>query len=243
MTATAVAPDCVLTRRGLRADPRSWILLVAVVNILVVGGGPFPVTVAAQVIVLALVATLRRPRLWWSSLAWFALTSGTYLVLPMLGSNGWLAAGAFTGFWLARFSTSIVLGICVLTVVRPGELIAALSQIRTPRWLTIPLAVMFRFLPVVRAEYKAVVDAMSLRGLHPGARMISQPLRTLEYVLVPLLTSCSRIADDLSASALVRGLGSPRRPTSIAGIGFGPGDALIWLAAAALIALRFAVAR
>lgn len=239
VTSPIRAGEITLTARvGIRADPRSWLLLVVATNALVLSGGPFWVTLVAQAILLLLVASLRRPRLLQSAVVWFVLSSGSYLLLPRLWPNGWSVGLAFFSFWIARFAVSIVLGICVFVLVRPSELVAALSRLRVPPMVTIPLAVLFRFLPLVRSEFKAVVDAMSLRGLRPGAGMLARPLQSLEYILVPLLASCSRIADDLSASALVRGLGGPNRPTSIARIGFGLGDLLIWLVIAILLLTR-----
>lgn len=63
------------------------------------------------------------------------------------------------------------------------------------------------------------------------------PLRTIEYLLVPMLASCSRIADDLAASALVRGLGAATRPTPLGVVRFGWRDAIAGVALLGVVAL------
>lgn len=49
----------------------------------------------------------------------------------------------------------------------------------------------------------------------------------LEYRVVPLMTNSVRIADELTQSALTRGLGYADRRTSIARIGFHAPDAVL----------------
>ena len=58
---------------------------------------------------------------------------------------------------------------------------------------------------------------MRMRGIHLGGAKAGQ---VLEYQLVPMMTSTVRIGEDLSASALTRGLGGPIRRTNICRIGF-----------------------
>lgn len=132
----------------------------------------------------------------------------------------------------------------VLVTIRPAALVAALRQLRVPSTLVIPVVVMLRFIPVVLAEARAVTDAMRLRGLEPGGRgLVRRPLATLEMVIVPLLASVSRIADDLTASGLVRGLGSPARPTSRIRLSFGAADGVAVALAACLVAFTWWLGR
>ena len=55
-----------------------------------------------------------------------------------------------------------------------------------------------------------------MRGVDLGVRgIIRHPLVIAERFLVPLLSSIARVAEDLAASSVVRGLGGPTRPTSL----------------------------
>ena len=52
-----------------------------------------------------------------------------------------------------------------------------------------------------------------------GITIRKSPLEMIEYRLVPLLISVTKIGEELSASALTRGLGSPIKRTNICKIG------------------------
>ena len=52
-------------------------------------------------------------------------------------------------------------------------------------------------------------------------------MRTVEYLLVPLLSQTARISDDLAASGIVRGLGRRGHHTCVTRIGFHWIDALV----------------
>ena len=65
--------------------------------------------------------------------------------------------------------------------------------------------------------------------------MVAHPMRLVEFIIVPLIGSTLQISEDLSASAMIRGLGSPGRSTSVVPVGFGPGDIVGWLGIIAII--------
>ena len=50
---------------------------------------------------------------------------------------------------------------------------------------------------------------------------------SMQLVMVPMMTSTVRIGEELSASALTRGLGGPTRRTNICRIGFRGQDAVL----------------
>ena len=78
---------------------------------------------------------------------------------------------------------------------------------RLPRGLVITIAVVFRYLPTAADEFRKISATMRLRGVELSARnLVLHPGRSLEYVLVPLIIRTIKIADDLAASAMTRGL-------------------------------------
>lgn len=105
----------------------------------------------------------------------------------------------------------------------PGEVTAALTALRLPQTIALPIAFMLRFLPTVRGEFAAVFAAMRLRGLFS----LKRPLRAMEYMLIPLIIRSSRTADALAASAELRGVAFPGRHTSRRSVHFTTAD---WVA-------------
>ncbi|MGJ9492285.1 energy-coupling factor transporter transmembrane component T family protein [Actinotignum sp. GS-2025b] len=204
-------------RRRWRPDPRTVLLLVLVGNALVMTRGSFLLAV-----IVVLVAAL-------------ALVSNGRVKLA-------LGIIVVESFWMFKLCAAAALAGYALTVLVPGELVAALRALRIPVAVTAPITVLLRFLPIVVSEYRAVREAMALRGLAMGWSAVFHPLRYLEFILVPLLSSCARIADDMTAAGTLRGLGSRTRPTSLHRLRFSWVDAL-WLAViAALIVARYYLA-
>lgn len=88
-----------------------------------------------------------------------------------------------------------------------GKLIASLDKLKVPRTATISLAVLFRFLPTVTEEYSAIRRAQRYRNIGNTIRnyIVSIP-QLFEYTMVPLLIRTTKVADELTASAEVRGM-------------------------------------
>lgn len=138
----------------------------------------------------------------------------------------------FTGM-IAMF-TKLLPGMsmfCLLILTTTvSEFVAAMDRLHISKKISVPVSVMFRFIPTIREEYKAIRDAMRLRDLS-----WRNPMEMLEYRMVPLLTGLVTIGNELSTSALTRGLDSPQRRTNICPIGFHWQDAVALLFCIAII--------
>ncbi|MDN6630055.1 MAG: energy-coupling factor transporter transmembrane protein EcfT, partial [Staphylococcus equorum] len=76
--------------------------------------------------------------------------------------------------------------------------------------------VIFRFFPTLREDYHQIRNAMAFRGIERGPiAFIKHPIQTFEFILIPLLIKASQVAQDLTISALTKGLSMPVRQTSI----------------------------
>ena len=111
-----------------------------------------------------------------------------------------------------------------------------MTAIHMPRILIIPMSVLFRFLPVAIDETRGVLEAMALRG-YTRSYLWRHPLAAIEKLVVPVLAASARSADDLSAAALIRGLGSGGRPTVVDRLRFGAADAVLLALSAGLVVL------
>lgn len=223
-----------------RLDPRTRLLGLVAVNALVLGNSPFAVTVAGFVLTAVLLATAGvAPRALWGFVAMFVVCVALYRLVPLATANLAVGVLALVGYWIARFSVTVGLAWYLVVSTRPSELTAALSALRCPRSLVIPLTVMLRFIPTAANELRAILDAMRLRGVATGTGALAMhPVRTAEYIIVPMLASSARMVDDLSASGLIRGLGSQPHPTSVIRLRFGAGDVLALMVMAGLAGLR-----
>ena len=142
-------------------------------------------------------------------------------------------------FWFARFFAGFGIALYVYRTTRIGQMKAALRAVHLPRVFVDALVVAFRVLPTVGAEAVAIREAMEMRGVDLGIRgIIRHPLVIAERFLVPLLSSIARVADDLAASSVVRGLGGPTRPTSLTRLRTTVWDAVALACVAGVIAIE-----
>ena len=161
--------------------------------------------------------------------------------------TGW-CLGALTGTWRTMFAAfpgllhkvyacGMLAGIVVSTT-KVGEFLSAMEALRCPRKLTIPIAVMMRYLPTIREDWRFIKDAMRLRDVSPTLSGFPKaPGMTVDCIYVPLLTAASRAADELSIAAVTRGVESPKRRSCLVEIRMRAADwAAILLFAAFLAA-------
>lgn len=230
----------VLTGAGAKLDPRTKLFTLITVNALVFGASTDLVITAALTLAVVLLAASGK----WRAVLGFVVAAGLFQLaagLPqLLGASTFMAFFIAFCYWMKRFIAIGAIVYWAFSTTRVGHFSAAMGALHCPRTVLVPLAVMLRFIPTVIAECRAIVDAMRLRGVMPtGMSALLHPMRTSEYLLVPLLASCTRISDDMTASALVRGLGLPVRPTTVTALRFGVADLLLLAAVAALVALHW----
>ncbi|MGN0805898.1 MAG: energy-coupling factor transporter transmembrane component T family protein [Candidatus Coproplasma sp.] len=85
--------------------------------------------------------------------------------------------------------------------VQPVSMTRNLSQLHTPRGITLGMLVTMSFVPVLKAEISRVREAMKTRG----AGSLLSPKIFYRAFLVPLITRLADISDTLSLSIETRG--------------------------------------
>ena len=185
----------------------------------------------------------------------FAVVSGKvrYAVRGVLAYGlvclftGW-CMGVLTGTWRTMFVAFLgllhkvyacgMLAGVVIATTKVGEFLSATSRLHCPKKLTIPLAVMLRYLPTIREDWRFIRDAMRLRDVSPSLwGFLKAPAMTVNCLYVPLLTAASRAADELSIAAVTRGIENPKPRTCLVTIRMTAAD---W-AVMALFAAFFAI--
>ncbi|NEW51176.1 energy-coupling factor transporter transmembrane protein EcfT [Nocardia cyriacigeorgica] len=221
--------------RRLHLDPRTKILLVLGASVIVMapGGARF----SAGCIVVGMLLAIGEgawPRVLGLPAA-AGVSAAVAYALPTVIRHPVIGIIATVAAYLVRL---IAIGGIAAHLVRttgPAEFTAALRAARIPRALTVSATVMLRFVPTIVAEARAVRDAMRLRGLGGVRGWLRHPIMSIEYFTVPLIASSLRVADDLSATALLRGLGSSTTPTSMNPPRMRAADAIAAVVAAAIV--------
>ena len=233
-----------------KLDPRTKLLALLVLNALVMRASPTSTLLAVQLLaVVALaweVGGRAAVRTGLGCLVCDALSLGSPFLVAWLEGMGSprsvvLVIGTCSAiaFWFARFFAGFGLALYVYRTTRIGQMKAALRAVHLPRVFVDALAVAFRVIPTVGSEAVAIREAMEMRGVDLGIRgVLRHPLVIAERFLVPLLSSIARVADDLAASSVIRGLGGKARPTSLARLRTTAWDALALACVAGVIAIE-----
>lgn len=225
----------VATRR-LGLDPRSKILLVLVCSVAVMSPGGLRFVPAVTLLAVGLALSARA---WLRALGLVATATAMWVlgwVLPLWWPNALVVMVALACSYLIRFVAAVGVGMHLVGTTSPTQLAAAFRAWRIPRPISVTLAVMLRFFPVVTTEAWAVLDAMRLRGLAGATGLLRHPVLTLERFTVPMIAASLRAGEDLSASAILRGLGSLHPPTAMHPPRFGAADLFLVLVCVALAA-------
>lgn len=104
----------------------------------------------------------------------------------------------------------------VISTTKVGEFLSAMARLRISKKLTIPIAVMLRYLPTIREDWHFIKDAMRLRDVSPTLwGFLKAPAMTVNCIYVPLLTAASKAADELSIASVTRGIENQKPRTCL----------------------------
>lgn len=212
---------------GLPFDPRTKLGVLITLVLLILGGSfqteMFYIPAIAPLIMLLL------SKMWGGATAYFVIYGASIFLQEF-----WLASipgvvrypvMIVVGLFL-YFCPSVAMAYYIITTTTVSELVAGMERLHMPRQITVPMAVMFRFFPTVMEEWRAIGDAMKMRGIRLRGGKASS---ILEYRLVPMLMCSVKIGEELSAASLTRGLGGPVKRTNICDIGIRGQDILMLL--------------
>lgn len=142
---------------------------------------------------------------------------------------------AFLGLVHKVYACGMLAGL-VISTTKVGEFLSAMARLRVPKSLTIPIAVMLRYLPAIREDWHFIKDAMRLRDVSPTLwGFLKAPAMTVNCIYVPLLTAASKAADELSIASVTRGIENPKSRTCLVTIQMRGADFLAMVLFAAFL--------
>lgn len=212
----------------IRLDPRTklFLLLLVVVYTAFAESGVKDCAVIVYIMVTGLLLGERKRSLVPAAI-WFLLYLFTIYGLPHIGGVVHTSLLAWLALIFKCYPCCMLAGIVIRTT-QISEFMAGMAKMKIPRSIVIPLAVMFRYFPVVREDWSHIKDAMALRGLRPTpVGFVKNPSAVIDALYVPILVSASKTADELSVAAVTRGIENPKPRTSRLKIRFGPVDMVI----------------
>lgn len=218
-------------KSAIPIDPRTKILLTVSVSTIMMAGGTGGIMNIVRPCLFMFPMVLLMLSKKWKTVTRFLITyallfASEITVLPMLKGTWNFILGGAIGIY-THILPGFVMGYYLIESTTVSEFVAAMKRMHISDKIVIPLSVVFRFFPTVTEEYNSINQAMKMRGIS----VLGNPMKMLEYRIVPLMVSVAKIGEELSAAALTRGLGSPVKRTNICNIGFGVLDIILALVA------------
>ena len=137
-----------------------------------------------------------------------------HLKLPVFHSAFFSVIGILA-FIVQRIIPFMLLGTVIQKQKNISEITTALERMHLPKGIILSIAVMFRYFPSIKDDLFIIIDAMKLKGLYTSKRAaLIHPIRTMEFVLVPMLFKSLKTAEELSCAALVKGIENTGHKTS-----------------------------
>ena len=207
--------------------PRTKIFLTLTIStILIAGGTAGLMRYISPVLAVIPFALFIISKKYFIALRYLLLYIGLYcielFVVPLLsGVTQFLVIGIVAVF--SHMLPGFIMGYFLITSTAVSEFVCAMERMKISQKIVIPFSVVFRFLPTIKEEYSSIRDAMKMRNV----LTIKKPLQVIEYTIIPLMMSVVKIGEELSASALTRGLGGTAKRTNICSIGFGVWDFIL----------------
>lgn len=133
---------------------------------------------------------------------------------------------AFLGLIHKIYPCGMMAGI-IISTTKAGEFLSAMNRSHVSRKISIPIAVMLRYIPTIREDWHFIKDAMEMRDISPSLKnFLLHPAMTIECIYVPLMMAASKTADELTIACVTRGIENPKPRTSFVQIGFGAADGI-----------------
>lgn len=217
-------------------DPRTKLLILVIMNLLATFAQVMWIEFA-YVFLLALCMVYQRQ--YKAAAGCAAGYAAVYLLtwsLVYIGGSAAIVMASFMAFMRKVFP--IFMGAKLLIDSGSGRVICALQKLHLPKTLIVGLTVCLRFFPTIAEEFRAIRDAMRIRGIPFNLKnCICHPAATTEFVLVPMISRLSLVADELSSAALTRGIEKNGKRTSYYELKIGFTDVLVLILFTALLVI------
>ena len=211
-------------------DPRTKLLILAITSVSVFLNESTLIEGAFTFIPFLLLLQAKHIRLAFKSGAAFIIL----LALPMLLVPHLPVTAGGILYMFAVYIRKLIL----IRTTKVSTFLAAISRLHLPKGFTIALSITLRYFPTMTEEWGFIKDAMSLRGISASpAGLLFHPVRTMEYVYVPMLVSASKISDEITQAAITRGIDHLERRSCLENIRFRMMDALLLILYSSLVVL------
>ncbi|AMD17210.1 cobalt ABC transporter permease [Methanobrevibacter sp. YE315] len=196
-------------------DPRTKIIILVVLSFMVFNDVSLYISGILVLIPFICLFFTNHKKSAWLYIAVYLLAKYIQIfILPT--ATGLMAIILITfSYTASRMLPILMMGYYTITTTKVSEFIASMEKSNIPRYVIIPVSVVFRYIPSVYEEIKSITNAMKMRGFGLNIKSLKNPLKLIEFYMIPILISAVKTADELSAASLTRGLSNPEPRTHL----------------------------
>ena len=196
-----------------KLDPRTKIIILVIISFMVFNEAPIYVS---GILVLIPFICLFFSNYKKAAVIYVVLyAAAKYIQIFLLpNSTGIISIILVTfSYTSSRMLPILIMGYYTIASTKVSEFISAMEKSNVPKDIIIPLSVVFRYIPSIIEEIKSITNAMKMRGFGLTVKSFKNPLKLIEFYMVPILISAVKTSDELSAASLTRGLSNPKKNT------------------------------
>jgi len=211
---------------NFRIAPRTKIIILAIISFMVFND--VPMYVSGILVLIPFVCLFFSDYKKAAVIYILAYVIAKYLQMAVLpNATGILAIVLITFSYTAtRMLPILMMGYYTIMTTKVSEFIASMEKSNVPKDITIPVSVVFRYIPSVFEEIRSITKAMKMRGFGFTFKSLKSPLKMVEFYMIPILISAVKTSDELSAASLTRGLSNPKKRTNLISVKFNKFDYL-----------------
>ena len=198
-----------------KLDPRTKIIILVIISFMVFNEAPIYVS---GILVLIPFICLFFSNYKKAAVIYVVLyVAAKYIQIFLLpNSTGIISIILVTfSYTSSRMLPILIMGYYTIASTKVSEFISAMEKSNVPKDIIIPLSVVFRYIPSIIEEIKSITNAMKMRGFGLTVKSFKNPLKLIEFYMVPILISAVKTSDELSAASLTRGLSNPKKRTHL----------------------------
>lgn len=225
--------------QGIPLDPRTKLVVLFTLSILVFGGFYQTIFFYSPVILPLLISfcvKAYKQSCLYILLILFCLSLQEIVLHQMTGTMN-IVLSLFVMFGL-YFIPGFFASYFFVTTTAVNEFIAAMEKIKLPKEVTIPMAVMFRFFPTLYEQWHAINEAMKMKNIQFRFNKLGA---MIEYRMIPMLMCSIKIGEELSCACLTRGLGGHVKRTNICTLEFKIQDFLIMMICIVFLSIQILI--
>ncbi|MGO5065960.1 energy-coupling factor transporter transmembrane protein EcfT [Clostridium sporogenes] len=214
-------------RELIHLDPRTklYLLLIGNIGVFFAPSLFFEITLAYLIVLMGVLLGLYKFSIK------MAVIYTAILILQIFSTNylGGTIGVMFVSFamFIRKIFPCAMLGGILILTTRVNEFMTAMHKIHISKKVVIPLAIMIRYFPMIGEDWRYIKAAMMMRDVSPSLiGFFKSPSLTIECIYVPMMMSASKIADELAAASITRGIENPKPRTCLQEIHFTPIDVL-----------------